>query len=311
MPEISIIVPIYNEQDNIEPFVTEVKKVLNDITANYEIIFISDGSIDESCNNVLNLATIDSRIKLIEFSRNFGKEAATTCGIDYAKGNVVIPIDVDLQDPPEVIKELYSKWKEGYDVVLATRRKRDDTFCKKFTAKIFHYIFCKLMPVKIPENTGDFRLMDKKVVNIIRNMREKTRFMKGIMSWSGFKTTEIYFDRPDRKHGETAWGYFKLWQFALDGIFSFSSVPLTIWTYIGALIASISLLYAITIISKVLIFGIDVPGYASIMTTILFIGGIQLISLGIIGEYISRIYNETKNRPIYAINNLFNIDNDK
>lgn len=224
-----------------------------------------------------------------------------TAGLDHASGEVVIPIDADLQDPPELIPEMIAKWREGYKVVLATRKSRRESWFKRNTALAFYSIMGRMSTVKIPKNTGDFRLMDRQVIEAMKLLPERTRFMKGLFAWAGFSTTVIYFDRPDREIGESKWNYPRLWNFALDGIFSFTTVPLKIWTYLGLIISFCSFIYGTFLIIRTLIHGSDVPGYASLMVVILFLGGIQLMSLGIIGEYIGRIYRETKRRPIYII----------
>lgn len=307
--KISIVIPCYNESQNIKENYNSLIKTLNVIGRDYEIIYINDGSRDNTLEILTEIYNEDKNIKVIDFTRNFGKEAALTCGLDFTSGDIVIPMDADFQDPPELLPKMIDLWKQGYDVVLAKRNSREgETFLKKFTAKMFYKVFAKLSKTPLPENTGDFRLMDKKVVEKTRLLREKNRFMKGIFSWVGFKTTTIVFDRPQRKHGITSWNYKNLFNFALDGIFSFSTLPLKIWLYLGVTISFISLTYASFLVLRTIIYGVDLPGYASIMVAILFMGGIQLISLGVIGEYIARIYKETKNRPIYLINEIYNKD---
>jgi len=302
MPELSIIIPVYNEEHGIKIITERLTRVLELTTKDYEIIFVNDGSKDNSKQEILNLRKNDTRIKLVSFSRNFGKEKALTAGIDYSSGHGIIPIDADLQDPPELITEMYAKWKEGYKVVACKRRNRPgDTQVKSFTAKLFYKIMNRIATVEIPENTGDFRLIDRQAVESVKSMRERTRFMKGIFAWVGYSTYYLEFDRPARETGQSTWNYFKLWNFALDGIFSFTTAPLKIWMYIGAIIAGISFIYALAIIFRTLYEGSDVPGYPSIMVAVLFMGGVQLISLGVMGEYIGRIYRETKQRPLYLV----------
>lgn len=300
--DISVVVPMHNESEGMEEFFSRVVPVLDSLTGKWEIICVDDGSRDDTHRRLLDYHERDRRIKTISFSRNFGKEAATTAGLDFAGGKVMIPIDADLQDPPELIPAMFEKWKEGYMVVLATRSSRDeDSWFKRETATGFYKIMSRMSEIEIPRNTGDFRLMDRQVVEVLKLLPEKTRFMKGLFAWLGFPTATVYFERPSRFAGKTNWNYMKLWSFALDGIFSFSSVPLKVWTYIGVFFSVLSLFYGMYVTVKTMIFGIDVPGYASIMTAVLFLGGIQLISLGIMGEYIGRIYKETKNRPIYVV----------
>ena len=297
---------MYNESEVIDHFFEAVTPILN-LLPDWEIICVDDGSTDDTLHRLYEISEKEERIKVIALSRNFGKEAALTAGIDYATGDAVIPIDADLQDPPELITDMVTKWKEGFDVVLATRNKRDESWLKKKSARFFYKLMSKMSHTNIPEDTGDFRLMSRKVIEQVNKLRERTRFMKGILSWPGFKTTTIYFDRPERKAGVTSWNYWKLWKFALDGIFSFTTMPLRVWTYIGAIISFFAFVYGSIIILKSILFDADVPGYPSLMVVILFLGGIQLLSLGIIGEYVARIYRETKNRPIYVVDDTKNI----
>jgi glycosyltransferase involved in cell wall biosynthesis len=310
-PDISLIVPIYNESKGIDAFFKNILPILNNLSKSWEIIAINDGSKDNSLALLEEYHKNEQRIKIISFSRNFGKEAALTAGLNFASGLAAIPIDSDLQDPCELIPQMIEKWEEGYKVVLAVRKSRDEeSIIKNCTATGFYKIIAKLSAVKIAPNTGDFRLIDRSVIEAVKQLPEKTRFMKGLLSWPGFKTTQIYFDRPKRTRGQSSWNYWKLWQFALDGIISFSDVPLKIWAYIGFITSLIAMLYAGFLIIRTFTLGVDVPGYASIMVAILFMGGIQLISLGVIGEYIARIYNETKQRPVYIIEELIGFDNE-
>ena len=272
------------------------------INESYEIVFINDGSKDNTLNVLLNAKQNFKNIRIINFSRNFGKEAALTAGLDKARGEAAIPIDVDLQDPPELIKELVAKWREGYDVVLAKRADRtSDSFAKRVSADLFYKLNGKISNVDIPNNVGDFRLMSKRVVEALKQLPENQRFMKGLFAWVGFKTTVIEYVREKREAGQSSFNGWKLWNFALDGITSFSTLPLRIWLYIGALVSFLSFLYGSFIILKTLIFGVDLPGYASLAVIMLFLGGIQLIGIGILGEYIGRIYSESKRRPSYII----------
>jgi len=296
----SIIVPMKNESAGLKTLFDRLFPILEPL-GKYEIICIDDGSTDNTLELLRAESLSNSRIKALSLSRNFGKEAALTAGLEAATGDIIIPIDADLQDPPELIPEMIAKWKEGYKVVLATRKSRDESWMKRKSAEGFYNVMGRLGTVKIPKNTGDFRLMDRAVVEAIKQLPERTRFMKGLFAWAGFPTTTIYFDRPQRFAGKTNWNYWKLWRFALDGIFSFTTFPLKIWTYIGVIISLLSFIYGSWMIIRTLIYGVDVPGYASIMAVMLFLGGIQLISLGIIGEYIGRIYRETKQRPLYII----------
>lgn len=308
--ELSIVVPVYNEEQNLEFLFTRLQTVLNKITHSYEIICINDGSGDKTLECLIEYHRLDPAIKIINLSRNFGKEVALSAGIDYSTGKAVIPIDADLQDPPELIEEMVRLWYEGYDVVCATRRSRSgESWLKRSTADMFYRTIGSMSKVPIPSNTGDFRLMDRKVVQALKQMPERTRFMKGLFAWVGYKQTVIMFDRHPRHKGTTKWNYWKLWNFALDGIFSFTLVPLKIWVYIGLIVSAISLVYAGFLILRTLVQGIDVPGYASLMVAILFLGGIQLITLGIIGEYLGRVYEEVKGRPLYLVRDSWGFDN--
>jgi len=302
MVEISIVIPMYNEAEGLEKLFSRLKPCLEKVTTDYEIICVNDGSRDDTLERLKAYHKQDPRIKIIHLARNFGKEIGLTSGIDYTIGKCVIPLDADLQDPPEIIPELVAKWKEGYKVVLATRRKREsDSWFKRKTAEWFYRFMNSLSTVKVPHNTGDFRLMDRIVIEAVKKVPERTRFMKGIFAWAGFSTTTVYFDREARAAGNTSWNYWKLWKFALDGIFSFTTVPLHIWTYLGACISLLSFIWAIVIIARTFLFGIVTPGYPSLMVTVLFMGGVQLLSIGIIGEYVGRIYTETKQRPLYVV----------
>ena len=301
-PIISIIAPCYNEEETIEPFLRRIEEILTQINEPYEIVFINDGSRDNTLNVLLNAKQNFKNIRIINFSRNFGKEAALTAGLDKARGKAAIPIDVDLQDPPELIKDLVARWREGYDVVLAKRADRtSDSFAKRVSADLFYKLNGKISNVDIPNNVGDFRLMSKRVVEALKQLPENQRFMKGLFAWVGFKTTVIEYTREKREAGQSSFNGWKLWNFALDGITSFSTLPLRIWLYIGALVSFLSFLYGSFIILKTLIFGVDLPGYASLAVIMLFLGGIQLIGIGILGEYIGRIYSESKRRPSYII----------
>jgi polyisoprenyl-phosphate glycosyltransferase len=300
--KISVVVPCYNEESSLDYLFERLEKVLDRMQTTYEIICINDGSKDNTLSLLREHHQRQPAIKIIDLSRNFGKEIALTAGLDYAIGAVVIPIDADLQDPPELIRELLEKWQEGYDIVYATRRTRQgETWFKKFTANAFYSTIGKMSRVPIPANTGDYRLLDRRVVDAVKQLPERTRFMKGLFAWVGFKQTSIFFDREPRFRGVTKWNYWKLWNFAIDGIVAFSFLPLKVWSYVGVVISLVSLLYAIYLILRTLIFGIDLPGYASLMVAVLFLGGIQLISLGIIGEYLGRVYEEVKGRPLYFV----------
>jgi glycosyltransferase involved in cell wall biosynthesis len=300
---ISIIVPVLNEEDSILLFVKTMTNALLSLSEDFEILFVDDGSSDRTVELIEHeKARLPGQIKLLELSRNFGKEAALSAGIDHAEGDAVIPMDVDLQDPPHLILQFVEKWKAGYDVVYGERVSRcEEGWIKSKTALCFYSFFNSLSAMDMPMNVGDFRLIDRKVVEVIKRIPERNRFMKGIFAWVGFKSIGVPYDRPQRAKGNSKWNYWKLWNFALDGILSFSTLPLRIWSYLGAAFALISISYGFYIVAVTLITGKDAPGYASLMTAILFFGGVQLLSLGILGEYVGRIFLESKQRPIYAL----------
>jgi len=303
---ISIIAPCYNEEDVIDFFLNKIFTILKKLNKPYEVIFVNDGSTDSTLEILKEKAQKHKEVRVINLSRNFGKEAALSAGLDKSKGEVVVPIDVDLQDPPELILDFVKKYEEGYDVVVGKRIDRtSDSTAKRVSAEIFYKIHNKISNIKIPHNVGDYRLMSRKVINELKKLPETQRFMKGIFAWLGFKTAIVEYKRESRVAGKTSFNGWKLWNFALDGITSFSTSPLRIWLYVGVLLAFISFIYGSFIIIKTLIFGIDTPGYASMITVVLFLGGIQLIGIGILGEYIGRIYMESKNRPIYIIENEY------
>ncbi len=308
--QLSIVVPCYNEEPNIDYLFERLISVLEPLEMTYEIVCVNDGSKDNTLKLLVEYHQRNPVIKVVNFSRNFGKEIALTAGIDYTKGDAVIPIDADLQDPPELIGELIAKWREGYDVVYATRRSRQgESWVKKFTAQSFYRVIQGLTAVKIPPDTGDFRLMDRKVVEALKQLPETNRFMKGLFSWVGYQQTSILYDRDPRFKGQTKWNYWKLWNFAIEGITAFSSKPLKIWSYVGVLISLISFIYAGFLVIRTLILGIDVPGYASLIVAILFLGGIQLLSLGILGEYLGRVHDEVKRRPLYLVRESYGFKN--
>lgn len=299
---ISLVVPMRNEEESLEMFFTRVVPIVESLTREWEIVCVNDGSRDRTMPLLRAWHQHEPRIKALNLSRNFGKEAALTAGLHHAQGQAVIPMDADLQDPPELIGELVARWQEGYQVVLATRRTRDgDSWLKKVTASLFYRLMGRITSVQMPADTGDFRLLDRQVVEVLKRLPERTRFMKGLFAWVGFPTTQVFFDRPPRAKGAPKQSYRRLWSLAKDGIFSFTTLPLRLSTYLGVLISVISFSYAGWLILRVMLFGVDVPGYASIMAAVLCMGGIQLISLGIIGEYLGRIYREVKQRPLYIV----------
>jgi glycosyltransferase involved in cell wall biosynthesis len=299
---ISIIVPCFNEAEGIARFQTTLLPILAAMKdVGWEIICVDDGSTDATLPALIALAA-DPRFKIIELSRNFGKEAALTAGLDAARGDAVIPIDADLQDPPDLIPEMVAAWRNGAEVVLARRADRStDGMMKRKTAAWFYRLHNRLSKTKIPENVGDFRLMDRAVVDALKQLPERQRFMKGLFAWVGFRTVTIDYVRAHRAAGESKFSGFALWNFALEGLTSFSTAPLKIWTYLGALGALLTFAYAIFIVLYTIIRGTGVPGYASLLVAVLFFGSVQLMSIGLLGEYIGRIYLETKQRPAYLI----------
>ena len=304
---LSLVVPAYNEEESIQTFIDTIDKELATLSDRLQIVFVNDGSRDRTRQVIEEVITRDPRVTLVNLARNFGKEAAMTAGLFHARGDAVIPMDVDLQDPPALIHEFVRLWQEGYDTVYGVRTDRNaDTAMKRVTAGGFYRLFNAVSTTtKIPENAGDFRLMDRRVVEVIKQLPERNRFMKGLFAWAGFNSIGVPYERPARAAGETKFNYWKLWNFALDGFFSFSSWPLRVWSYIGAGVALLSFIYMLVIITKVLFFGIDSPGYASLMCVILFLGGMQLISIGVLGEYLGRMFLEVKQRPVFVVEGIY------
>ena len=301
--KISIVTPFYNEEEGLDEYFETVEGVLSDY--DYEIVCVDDGSTDHTLVGLVKRQQESTRIRVVELSRNFGKEAALTAGLASCSGDCVVIIDADLQDPPSLIPSMIKKWEEGAEVVLAKRSSRDtDTPMKRLSAEWFYAIYNRFADQPIPENVGDFRLLDRKVLDVVNSLGESNRFMKGILSWPGFSTEIIEFERPDRASGHTKWNYRKLFKLSADGIFAFSTVPLRLATLVGILTSAAAFIYASFVIIKTLILGVDEPGYASLMVVILTLGGIILISLGLLGEYLGRIYNEVKGRPIYVVRKI-------
>lgn len=312
MKRISLIIPCHNEEEAIPIFLRHTAPILDGTGYEYEMVFVDDGSRDQSVEVLKKYSQEFPQIRLVELSRNFGKEAAMTAGFAYATGDAAIPIDCDLQDPPELIPEMIKKWEEGFHVVLAMRRNRDtDTHLKRMTAKAFYRLMSKITMVPIPENAGDYRLMDRRVVNALLSFPERNRFMKGLMSATGFKRASVWYDRPERAAGETKFNFWKLWNFALDGITSFSTFPLRVWTYAGFMVAATAFGYAGWIILKTILFGVVTPGYATLMTVLLGLGGLQMIGLGVLGEYVGRLMLEAKRRPLYLVADLHGFETDR
>ncbi len=300
--ELSIIVPVYNEEANIELLFSRLHIVLKQLNLNHEIIFINDGSVDNSFKILKKLAMECDEVKYIDFSRNFGHQVAVSAGIDHCQGNAVVIIDADLQDPPEIIPVLYDKLKEGYQVVYARRKSRSgEGFLKKFTAKLFYRFLAKITSVKIPLDTGDFRIMDRRIVSVLKQMPEQQKFLRAQIAWAGFKQTYVEFDRDQRNAGETGYTYRKMIRFALDGITGFSNLPLKFATIAGFIVSGITFIISLYALYARFVSKDFVPGWTSLILAVLFIGGVQLISIGIIGEYISRLSTNVRKRPLYII----------
>lgn len=305
MPSISVVAPAYNEQEVLGEFYRRVVDVLARTGCEYEIVLVNDGSRDNTLALMHALQASDSHVCVVDLSRNFGKEIALTAGLEHAKGDVVVVLDSDLQDPPELIPQMIDVWREGYDVVYGVRSERDgETWFKKVSAKYFYRLIQAVSRVSIPKDTGDFRLMSRRSVLALMQLREEHRFMKGLFAWVGFPAKPLYYRRDARAAGQTKWNYWNLWNFAIEGVTSFTVAPLKVATYMGLVVAALSLTYALFVIWKALAYGDAVKGYPSLMAVILFLGGVQLISVGIVGEYVGRIFNEVKRRPLYLVNRL-------
>ncbi len=310
-PTLSIVVAAYNEEDVLDLFFARLEEVLASLGESYEIVCVNDGSRDRTAEILAAARQRDPRIRVINLARNFGKELAMTAGLDHTRGRAVVPLDADLQDPPELIAEFLRLWREGYDVVYAVRNARDtDSWMKRTTAAAFYAMLNRVSNVEIPKNAGDFRLMDRRVVDALKGLRERNRFMKGLFSWVGFRQTSVEYARPLRAAGKTKFNYWKLWNFALDGITGYSTVPLRVATYFGLAFAVLAMIYGVYLLVRTMLFGADVPGYASTMVAVIFMGGMQLLVLGIIGEYLGRLYSESKQRPLYIIDSALGFDDD-
>lgn len=303
--DLSIVCPMLNEEASIDPFLERLLPILESTQLRFEIVCVNDGSTDNTLAHLLKRKEELGTLTVIDLSRRFGKEAALTCGLDNAKGAAVIPIDVDLQDPPELIIEMVALWRQGFDVVLAQRVDRNaDNIIKRKTADWFYRLHNRISDTPLPSNVGDFRLMDRKVVDVLKLLPERRRFMKGLFAWVGFRQTTIPFVRARRSAGESKFSGWRLWNLALEGLTSFSTVPLRVWTYVGLLVALLAFCFGLMIVVRTLIFGISLPGYASLITIVLFLGGVQLIGLGILGEYLGRVYMEVKGRPLYVVRQI-------
>lgn len=304
--ELTLLVPAYNESKNIGPFLDAVLPVLQQTGVTFEVLFVNDGSRDDTLGLLAAACATHPQVRAIGLARNFGKEIAMTAGLAHARGQAVIPIDCDLQHPPELIPQFIAAWRAGFDMVVGVRAKRDEEgWFRKKAARTYYRLMRKMTSVEIPPNAGDFRLIDRKIVDVILQMPERHRFMKGIFAWPGFKVTSIDFAANPRANAGNTWSFWKLWRFALDGLFSFSTVPLKMWTYVGLLTAAGAFLYGIITIVQKLVFGIEAPGYASLLILLLFFNGLSLISNGIQGEYIGRIFEEVKRRPLWVVQARF------
>ncbi len=306
---LSIIVPVLNEEDSVPIFLREMIPLLAGVSrdqlgadASFEIVFIDDGSSDRTVDVIMDASTDHPEIKLVRFSRNFGKEAALAAGLQYASGKAVIPMDVDLQDPPEVVPRMVDQWLKGAEIVNAIRRRRDsDTVVKRFTARTFYKIYNRIADLPIKSDVGDFRLLDRAVVDALNRLSEGSRFTKALYSWVGYRNVDIEYDRAERAAGDTKWKYGKLFRFAFDGIIASTSAPLRVWSYIGLTLGLLAFVYAAAVTFRTLTFGNDVPGYSSIIVVVLLLGGLNLLSLGIMGEYIGRIAQEVRGRPLFVV----------
>ena len=312
--ELSIIVPCYNESEVVENFFSAMvgnNGILNNLGLNCELVFINDGSKDNTLELLKAQKEIYSNksnldIKIVNLSRNFGKEAAMSAGFSVASGEAIVPMDADLQHPASLIPKFVELWRQGYDVVLAKRvNRQDESALKRFCSSIFYKLNNKISEIEIPQNVGDFRLFTKKVLNAINSLPENQRFMKGIFAWVGFRSITIEYEEQERIAGSSKFNGWKLWNFALQGITGFGTLPLRIWTYIGFIVSFLAFIYASFLILRTLIMGIDLPGYASLVVIILFLGGLQLIGIGILGEYVGRIYMESKRRPPFIIDEIY------
>lgn len=303
-PSLSVVVPAYNEAEVIEEFQRRLGAVMDGIGLSWEVVYVDDGSSDATLALLEALQAARPEVAVVALSRNFGKEAALTAGLDHARGReAIIVIDADLQDPPEVIPDLVAAWREGFDIAYAQRRSRaGETWMKKATASAFYRLMGRIGgPVRLPADTGDFRLMSRRALDALLQLRERHRFMKGLFAWVGFPAKAVAYDRAPRAAGTTKWNYSRLWTLSLEGITSFTTVPLRVATWLGLATAAAALLYGGWVVMKAMLFGDPVPGYPSLMTVVLLLGGVQLITLGVIGEYLGRIFNETKGRPLYVV----------
>lgn len=306
---LSLIIPMHNEEPVFAALFERLDATVGRLGLDLEIVCVDDGSRDATLRLLRERAAVDGRIRALSLSRNFGKEAALTAGLEAATGDMVVPLDADLQDPPELIGEFVTLWEQGYDVVYGVRADRSsDTALKRTTANLFYRVFNSVSDYPIPASTGDFRLMDRCVIEALRRLPERNRFMKGLFAWVGFRQVGVPYTRPPRLAGETAWGYRKLFRFAVDGVTAFTTLPLRIWTGVGLISAAAAAVAGIGLIVRVIMVGRDVPGYASLMVALLFGFAVQMIALGVMGEYIGRMYQEVKGRPTYLVRDRIGFD---
>ncbi|TDR40438.1 glycosyltransferase involved in cell wall biosynthesis [Tahibacter aquaticus] len=305
MQTLAVVVPAYNESEGLREFQRRLGLVFDGLDLRCSVLYIDDGSRDDTWQVMESLRAADARVATLKLSRNFGKETALTAGLDHADADAVVVIDADLQDQPELIPEFVARWREGFDVVYGTRSNRaGETAVKKLTSAAFYRVMEKMTDLPLPRDTGDFRLMSRRVVDALRGLRERQRFMKGLFTFVGFRQTAIVYDRDARFAGDSKWNYWKLWNFALEGITSFSTFPLRLATYVGFVAALIAFVFGLTVFVKALFYGDPVRGYPSLMVVVLFLGGAQLMALGMIGEYLGRIYMESKQRPLYFVDRI-------
>ena len=301
-PTLSIVVPAFNEAANLGRLHERLVAVLDGMGESWELVLVNDGSTDATLDAMQRLRAADDRVAIVNLSRNFGKEIATTSGLDHARGQAVILMDADLQDPPELIPELVAAWRRGFDNVYAQRRARaGETWLKRATAAAFYRVLARTGPVVVPRDTGDFRLISRRVVVALGELRERHRFMKGLFAWVGFPSCAVPYDRAARASGTSAWSYWKLWNLALEGITGFTTAPLRVATYFGLTISAGAMVYLVQLVVRTLVFGNEVPGYPSLLAVVLLLGGAQLVTLGVIGEYLARVFNEVKGRPLYVV----------
>jgi glycosyltransferase involved in cell wall biosynthesis len=301
-PELTVVVPVFNEAGNVPLLVSRLKPALESCVASFEIVFVDDGSSDDTLAALKAENARDPRVRAVSFSRNFGKEIAIAAGLDHASGDAVVIMDADLQHPPEVIPAFVAKWREGFQNVYGQRTHREhDSALRRMLSQRFYYIFGAFGETQLPEGAGDFRLLDRRAVEALLTMRERARFSKGLYAWVGFRSVGVPFEVAERAHGESKYSYRKLTRFALDGLMSFSTLPLKVWTYVGTFISGFSFATALYFLMRTIAFGVDVPGYASLIVSVMFLAGVQLLSLGVLGEYIGRIFAEVKRRPLYVV----------